>query len=72
MDQPMMVKGDSKLVQQFVKAGIVPNHCRRIVLDMEIGEIVKLYYECYGDDKLLEIDIPGHLGADVKIVNTNE
>lgn len=39
-------------------AGVdLPEHCRRIVVDIAIGDAVKVYYECYGQEPLLEAGV---------------
>lgn len=43
------------LVAELVKRGIVPSNCRRVVIDMQAQEPAVLYYELYGDERLLEV-----------------
>ena len=42
-----------EFMKQFVEAGLVPDNCRRIVIDLEVNDAVKVYYECFGDDKFV-------------------
>lgn len=42
----------SRLLQE---KGIVPPHCTRIVIDIGVDEMVKVYYTVYGDERLLEV-----------------
>jgi len=49
------------LIKALEKAGIVPSHCRRIIIDINYNDAVTLYYECYADTKMLEIDFAKHL-----------
>lgn len=35
--------------------GLVPPNCRRIVIDAEAQEPVKIYYETYADERLIEV-----------------
>ena len=63
-----MVVHSMDLIKQFVEAGLVPDNCQRMIIDVKYDEVVKVYYECLGDKKMLDIDIPKHLGADVKII----
>ncbi len=44
------------LFAQFIKAGIVPSNCRRMVIDMEVEKAVRVYYDCFGDERLLEVE----------------
>ena len=55
------------LVEEFVKSGIVPDNCKRIVLDIGIDSITMLYFECYGDERLIELDLPKHIGQAIHI-----
>ena len=47
---------NSELVNQLLDVGIVPDHCRRIVIDIQADNTVTLYFECVGDERLLQID----------------
>ena len=49
---------DENLIKAFEEAGLVPTPCRRIIIDIEVGEAVKLFYECYGDERMLQLDLP--------------
>ena len=55
-----------KLIKALVDAGIVPDNCRRIVIDIPCNDVVTLYYEILGDTRLLDIDFAKHLGPVVK------
>ena len=57
----------NEFFQQFVNAGIVPENVKRMVIDIEANEVVKVYYDCYGDKKMLELDLPASLQEAVKI-----
>ena len=57
-----VITGREGLFGQFKKAGMLPDNCRRIVIDIEVNELVKVYYETFGDDQLVAIDIPQYLG----------
>ena len=54
--------------QGFVDAGIVPKDVRRMVIDIEAGNAVMVYYECYGSKKLLELILPTTL-KDAVLIN---
>jgi hypothetical protein len=44
------------LGKKLVDAGIVPANTIRIIIDIDVNSAVKLYYEVFGDERLLEID----------------
>jgi hypothetical protein len=50
-----------RFVETLIANGVVPPLCRRVVIDAEAGSCVKLYYEVYGDERLLEVGIPDAL-----------
>ncbi len=50
------------LIKALVDAGIVPDNCRRIVIDIPCNDVVTLYYEVFGDERLLDVDFAKHLG----------
>jgi hypothetical protein len=37
-------------------AGVLPPHTRRVVIDAAYDEVVQVYYECFGDSRMLSID----------------
>lgn len=39
--------------------GIKDTQAYRIVIDMKVGEVAKVYVECYGDESMLELGLPG-------------
>jgi len=54
--------------QKLIEAGIIPGtpeEIRRIVIDIEAGELVTMYVEYTADERLLEV-IPGLKGIEVK------
>lgn len=44
----------TELGSVLIEAGILPEHCTRAIIDIQVGEPVKVYAECLGDRKLLE------------------
>ena len=64
MDEPLL---GHVFIRGFIDKAIVPESCRRMVIDVQACKPVIVYYECYGSDKLLEMDIPGSLEDAVKI-----
>jgi hypothetical protein len=59
------------LLQQLIDAGIVPQLCQRVIMDLKYDAVVKIYYQGLGSEKLLELDIAANLGPDVKIIDAN-
>ena len=39
----------------LVEAGILPPECTRIVIDININDVVKVYYQTNGTEKLLDV-----------------
>lgn len=64
-NQPI-VGSSPTLIKVMMDAGIVPDHCRRIVLDIAYNNVVKIYYEVLGDNRLLDVDFASHIGAMIK------
>lgn len=56
-----------ELQQQLVDSGILPELCRRVVIDVPTNEPVMVYYECYSSTKLLQLDLPRYLKNAVKV-----
>jgi hypothetical protein len=46
------------LCSAMKEAGLLPENCRRFVIDCNSRSIVTLYYECIGDERLLEVIRP--------------
>jgi hypothetical protein len=44
-----------KFIGALLETGIVDNRTRRIVIDAEIGQPVRIYLEKFGDDRLLVV-----------------
>jgi hypothetical protein len=57
------------LAERFMDAlkeqGLIPSNCRRVVIDAEVSNPVHLYYECFGDERLLNIALTD--GSHIKI-----
>jgi hypothetical protein len=41
---------------ELIRVGLVPNGCRRIILDIEAHSAPNLYYQTFADTRLLDID----------------
>lgn len=50
-----------ELVKAMTDSGILPDNCCRVVIDIAFNDIVKIYYEVLGDERLLEIDFAKHI-----------
>ena len=61
--------------EQMVEAGInMPDDVRRIVIDIQAGEIVKVYYEANASKKMMDIVIESlaRNQEEIKIIDINE
>lgn len=47
-----------KLTERLKEAGLVPKNCQRIIIDIKADDLIKIYYQCIGDDALAEIGLP--------------
>lgn len=61
--RPKIIDG-TLLVKAMQDAGILPENCRRFIIDCNSRSIVTLYFECLGDERLLEV-ITAHSMAEV-------
>ena len=52
--------------QQLIDAGIVPENCTRVIIDIGLDQILKVYYEAYGDKRILDLDLMSAL-KDVEV-----
>lgn len=58
----------SKAFQQaLIDAGVIrtEDRVRRVVIDVQVGEAVKLYVERYGDERLLDV-VPALTGVSIQ------
>lgn len=61
-----MVLGHT-LIQRLQAAHLLPPACRRVVVDVQVNEVVKVYYECFGSEELLEVLLPPALTEGIVI-----
>ncbi len=54
------------LIKALTDAGIIPDLCQRVIIDVRHDDIVKLYYECLGDTRLYDIDFAANLSPLIK------
>ena len=58
-----------ELGRKLMDAGVVPASCRRIIIDLELGQLPRVFVECIGDSRMLEVDfVEGLKGGDVLLV----
>ena len=59
-----IIMGHSKgLVDALKKSCLLPDNTVRVIVDVQLNNVVRVYYECLGDERILEVDVPGQLGA---------
>lgn len=51
------------LIRPFIKAGLVPDNCCRIVFDFRVNNVVRILYECFADTAQIEAIMPTLLEA---------
>lgn len=56
-----------EFLEALWQAGILPELCRRAVIDIRLREPVRIYYECDVTTKILDVDLPRYLQDAVKI-----
>ncbi len=63
----MAIGNTSEFVKQLRKAGLVPDQCKRIVIDIPADDIIKVYYETVADgEKLNNIIIDDIIAKELK------
>jgi hypothetical protein len=45
----------ASMIQPFIDADIVPPGCRRVIIDLAVGDIVRIYYEVLGDKVVIDV-----------------
>jgi len=59
----------SPFVKALTDAGIIPENCRRVVIDCNTGHAIEIHYEVYGDERLNDapvLDAVFELGLQIK------
>ncbi len=51
-------------------AGLIPDNCRRIVIDIAANEAAIVYYETYADEELLKV-VTDSIGARIVAAATD-
>jgi len=55
------------IIERMIDLKIVPPNCRRVVIDMNLHSAIIMYYECYADKKIIELDLPKQLSEAMQI-----
>ena len=54
----MMAFSARSFVDEMLAAGFkIPQGCQRIIIDVQMDEPVRIYYQCLGDDEQLNSEI---------------
>lgn len=56
--KPKLIRSDPWITQLISAIGLDGARVRRVVLDAEVGQSIKVYVECFGDERLLTIGTP--------------
>lgn len=43
------------IIQPFIDAGVVPPGCSRMLIDIPADDVVRVYYEIFGDQKVIDV-----------------
>jgi hypothetical protein len=52
----MMVLDGRALLHHLATVCHIPRNVRRVVIDAAVDDVVRVYYECFGDPKLLSVE----------------
>lgn len=52
------------MLDQMASQGLIPPECSRVIIDLQVGDVIRIHYTCFGTDKLLATS-PALLGARV-------
>ena len=44
-------------IERLQEAGVIPRESRRIIIDIHRDAIAKVYYECNGDERMVDRDL---------------
>lgn len=47
-----------QFIDALIAAGIVPQNCCHVVIDADMGDAARVYFECIGDERLLGVVMP--------------
>jgi hypothetical protein len=57
-----MITGD-ELIRGLMEAGVIPDKCIRVIIDLEVSKPAQVLYQVYGGPELLNVDLPSMLKA---------
>jgi hypothetical protein len=43
------------LIKVLMEKGVIPPNCTRCVIDLDVADVARLYFECLGDERLIEV-----------------
>lgn len=52
-----MAETGNGILDRMQRAGIVPPETCRLIIDIGIDCVVRVYYECLADEKLIDVDL---------------
>jgi hypothetical protein len=58
MDKPKIIRGDKWAAEFLVAIGQDPTKNRRVIIDCEVGQPVRIYLENFGDERLYNVRMP--------------
>jgi hypothetical protein len=59
-------------LKQLQAAELVPQETRRIIVDIPLQGIVRVYYECNADKRMFSIDLGVNLEPDNPVISVTE
>jgi len=63
MDSRIMTANDVEVGEWMKKIGIDSSTCRRLIIDIQVGNVVVVYEERYGDERIFQIEPPPEIKA---------
>jgi len=54
--------GSEPVLKALLEKGLIPPHCMRVVIDLNLGELAKVYFQCCAE-KPLVMDLVAGMGA---------
>lgn len=61
------------LTNALIEAGIAPPNCQRMIIDVNWEDaLVHIYYQCLGDESLLEAELLGQIKAIIQSAEKKE
>ena len=69
-----MIVRSNDLAPLLKQAGIIANTdtARRVIIDIEAGELVRVYVELYGSQEMLDLIVPAVGSAEIKVLPVKE